>query len=883
VTGDLRAQLQGSLGTAYHLERELGGGGMSRVFLATDTTLGRRVVVKVLSPELAEGLSAERFVREMKLAAALQDPHIVPLLVSGESDGLPYFTMPYVEGESLRARLLRTDAPLAFHEILGILRDVALALEYAHARGVVHRDIKPENVLLAGRTAVVADFGIAKALSAARTQASGNSSGTLTSAGTSLGTPAYMAPEQAAGDPTDHRADLYAWGMMAYEMLAGRHPFAAKTTVQALITAQMVEMPPSLLKEKPGLPPPLAGIVMQCLAKEAAGRPHSAAELLQALDGIATPGSRTRPSAPAKATSGGRARLVVGALVVAALLAGGYLVGHRGPAGASATSSRKRVAVLPFENLGDTTDAYFADGVANEVRTKLTALPSMQVTARASSMAYKGSTKPPGEIARELGVDYLLTGTVQWQKGAGGNRVHVTPELIQASTGTSTWQQAFDAALTDVFKVQADIAGQVASALGVAIGAGDQQRLAERPTQNLSAYDAFLRGEAASQGLSVSQPAALRQAIDAYEQAVALDSTFVQAWAQLSRANSRIYQIGTSDVSAAARARQTAERALALAPNRPEGHQALGQYYLDVVSDNAKGFTEDSIALAILPSNAELMATTARSEYHLGRWEQARQRLEEAARLDPRSIFTADHLGRVLLYTRRQDEARRAIDRAMQISPGNFGVREFGIMAWLAEGNLARARAELAEGTKFGEPTGIVAYVATYYDLIWLLDDAQQQLLVRLTPSAFDNDRATWATVLAQTYALRGDQARTRIYADSAQLTYVEQLKQNPNDPQLHVLRGLALAYLGRKAEAVSEGELARRLLPIDRDEYTGGYVQHQFVRILMVNGDHERAIDMLEPLLHRPYFLTPAWLRIDPNFKPLKGNPRFERLAAGS
>ena len=256
---DIRQQLQQTLGSSYTLERELVGGGMSRVFVATDPALNRRVVIKVLAPEMAEKLSTERFAREIRLAAALQDPHIVPVHSAGESGGLPFYTMPFVEGESLRARLLR--GPVPFSEAVGILRDVALALEYAHGRGVVHRDIKPENILLAGRSAVVADFGIAKAVSAARTQSPDVPSGTLTSIGQSLGTPAYMAPEQVAADPIDHRADLYAWGIVAYELLAGRHPFADKSSAAQLMAAQVTEVPTPIAELKPGLPPPVAALV----------------------------------------------------------------------------------------------------------------------------------------------------------------------------------------------------------------------------------------------------------------------------------------------------------------------------------------------------------------------------------------------------------------------------------------------------------------------------------------------------------------------------------------------------------------------------------------------------------------------------------------------
>ncbi|MBK5188348.1 MAG: serine/threonine protein kinase, partial [Gemmatimonadaceae bacterium] len=275
---DLRDQLQSTLGGGYSIERELGGGGMSRVFVARDETLGRDVVVKVIAPENAEGLSAERFAREVKLAARLQQANIVPVLSAGTSGNLPYYTMPFVRGESLRARLA-SGSPLPIAEAVSILRDVARALAYAHAEGVVHRDIKPENILLSGGAAVVTDFGIAKAIDASRTVDGGGTTG-ITRAGVSLGTPAYMAPEQALGDPaTDYRADIYSWGVVAWELLGGAHPFAGRSTAQALIAAHVAEAAPALSARRPDVPEALARLVMRCLDKNPASRPASAAEL----------------------------------------------------------------------------------------------------------------------------------------------------------------------------------------------------------------------------------------------------------------------------------------------------------------------------------------------------------------------------------------------------------------------------------------------------------------------------------------------------------------------------------------------------------------------------------------------------------------------------
>jgi tetratricopeptide (TPR) repeat protein len=315
---DLRGQLESHLGDTYHIERELGGGGMSRVFVAEETRLRRKVVIKVLSPDLAAGVSAGRFERELQLAASLQQANIVPVLSAGEVDGLAYYTMPFVDGESLRTRIARGDA-LSIGEVVSILRDVARALAYAHGHGVVHRDIKPDNVLLSGGTAVVTDFGIAKALAAAG-QASRETGGTLTQLGTSVGTPAYMAPEQVAGDPdVDHRADFYALGCMAYELLAGASPFANRTPQQMLV-AHMAEEPRRLTDLRADTPPALSDLVARCMAKDPAHRPETAGAIAQVLDAVATGGSLDAlPALGGGQPSFGRALLVYGAAGVGVL------------------------------------------------------------------------------------------------------------------------------------------------------------------------------------------------------------------------------------------------------------------------------------------------------------------------------------------------------------------------------------------------------------------------------------------------------------------------------------------------------------------------------------------------------------------------------------
>jgi tetratricopeptide (TPR) repeat protein/tRNA A-37 threonylcarbamoyl transferase component Bud32 len=326
MTLQIRDQLQATLGAAYVLERELAGGGMATVFVAEETALRRKVAVKVLSPELTAGVNVERFNREILVAAGLQHPHIVPVLTAGSTGGLPYYTMPFVEGESLRARLSRSGA-LPLPEAVSILRDVARALAHAHERGIVHRDIKPDNVLVTSGVASVTDFGIAKAISASRTQAMGD---TLTQVGTSVGTPAYMSPEQAAADPdTDHRTDIYSFGCMAYEVLAGQPPFSA-TSPTKLLAAHMAEQPRPVSELRPGIPATLAALVMQCLSKEVDGRPQQASDMVRVIDSVTSAG--TGPAVPGILLGGARMfqkALVIyaAAFIAVAVLAKAAIVG----------------------------------------------------------------------------------------------------------------------------------------------------------------------------------------------------------------------------------------------------------------------------------------------------------------------------------------------------------------------------------------------------------------------------------------------------------------------------------------------------------------------------------------------------------------------------
>ncbi|MGE5230452.1 MAG: TPR end-of-group domain-containing protein, partial [Deltaproteobacteria bacterium] len=423
------------------------------------------------------------------------------------------------------------------------------------------------------------------------------------------------------------------------------------------------------------------------------------------------------------------------------------------------------------------------------------------------------------------------------------------------------------------------IAGKVASALNVALGTTQQQTLTEKPTQNLAAYDAFLKGEA-SQGLVIQDPPSLRTAITQYERAVTLDPAFVLAWAQLARANAFYYYNVTPTPAGAEAARQAAAHAMELAPGRPESQLALGSYLEFVEHGHERALDAFETGLKAAPGNVELLTNATLAEQSLGRWDAALKHLERAQALDPRSAVTARRLSQTLIRLRRYPEAIAAADRGLAVAPTNLDLIENKAMAYLGQGDLAGAQAVIRTAPAEVEPTALVAAFGNYWDLGWALDEPQQQLLLRLPAGAYDNDHGTWGGVAAQVYYLRGDSAMARIYADSGRAGYAETLKATPDDPQRRVFLGLMLAYLGRKADAVREGERAVSLLPAPHDGYMGPYIQHQLARIYTIVGEPDKAVDELEPLLRMPYYLSPGWLRIDPNFAPLRSNPRFRKLA---
>jgi serine/threonine-protein kinase len=467
VSTDLASTLQAHLGSGYTIERALDGG-MSRVFIAMDHRLGRRVAIKLLLPSLAATVSVERFNREIMLAAGLQHPNIVPVLHAGELEHLPYFVMPFIAGDSLRVRMMR--GPLSVRETVSVMKDVARALAYAHSRGIVHRDIKPDNVLLTSGAAVVTDFGVAKALSASREQDEHRLGHTITQAGFTLGTPAYMSPEQAAADPrVDHRADLYAFGVVSYEMLAGTPPFHARTP-QAILAAQISETPPPLAARRYDVPVALANLIAQCLEKEPAHRPRSSSEIARVLESpdmvsgtFAVPPAvkRRRPRRLALIAAGALTAIVAAVLLLrpgASTLvpgagSGTAASGANGTAAANAAAARlgRSLAVLPLSAAGNgPREVAIAAGVTSELTNAVSRIPGLRVASQTATANVQRRAPTLAQVGAELGATMLLEGSVQ----AAGDRLRVSVRLVSVANDSTVWVDRFEGPIADPFAVQ---------------------------------------------------------------------------------------------------------------------------------------------------------------------------------------------------------------------------------------------------------------------------------------------------------------------------------------------------------------------------------------------------------------------------------------------
>lgn len=591
---------------------------MSRVFVANDVSLDRKIVLKVLPPELAAAVMLDRFRREIQLAAQLQHPHILPLFSAGEVEGVPYFTMPFVNGESLRAKLGNGGA-LPIADSVRILREVASALAYAHQSGIVHRDIKPDNVLLSHGSAMVMDFGVAKAIQVSTRL----TEGALTSEGFVIGTPSYMSPEQAVGDPDiDHRSDIYSLGVMAYEMLGGTLPFVGKSR-QQMLAAHVMQKPVSIKKMRTDIPDPLAKLVMSCLEKEPSARPQNASEIVLAFD------MHVSGEGPA----------------------------HRERRGAS-------IAVLPFANLSaDAENEYFSDGITDEILSALSSIPTLRVAARTSSFAFKGRNLNVSQIAEQLKVDTVLEGSVRRAK----NRVRINAQLVNAADGYRLFSEQYDRELEDVFAIQEEIARNIVDKLKVNLTGEETRALGRRHTDNVAAYEHYLRGRHIWNGTGRRGVA-----MHHYAEALKLDPDFALAFHGLADGYCAVGLYGIqSPGEVMPLAKAAASRAMTLAPELAESQTSNG--FVQILDWDWPGAeTAFRSVIAKYPRHALAHSLLAWVLSTVNRPAEAATEAKLGHQFDPLSPVINGIAALVHYHAREYDKAIDQSERVLEMDPMNF-------------------------------------------------------------------------------------------------------------------------------------------------------------------------------------------------------------------
>jgi eukaryotic-like serine/threonine-protein kinase len=868
----LAAALAAELASRYVVEGELGRGSSATVYLARDLRHGRRVALKLLHAALGEVLGVERFQREIRTQARLQHPHILSLFDSGQAGGRLFYTMPYVEAGSLRDRL-RREGRLPVEAAVQLVVEVATGLGYAHALGVIHRDIKPENILLsANGHALLTDFGIAYALEDRAGRAR------LTESGIALGTPTYMSPEQSTGEEAlDARSDLYALATVLYECLAGRPPFTGPNA-RSIMTRRLVEAAAPLRSHRPDVPAPIDAAVARALTRHPDDRYESVAEFVAAL--TALPAPTPSPRRRRRALLG-----TLGVVLVAAAAFGGYRALHRTGRAAS-TPGPQMLVVLPFRNLGPPEDRYFADGLTEEMTSRLARLSGLRVISRTSADQYRGSPRPLREIGAELGAAYVLEGSVRWERSPGSpGRIRVSPRLIAVTEDAPLWTADYDAELTEVFQVQSEIAGRVTSALDVALRAADRAALATRETSSPEAYDLYLRGNDYL-GRS-NQEADLTNAARLFQQAVTADTGFAVAWAKLARCHTQIYwHYYDHSTSRLALARAALDRAVRLGPDLPETHMAQGFFAYWARLDYETALREFETALRLSPSSSELLQAIGYVERRRGRWEESLGRFAEALRYDPRSGVRNFDVGDNYFSLRMYPEADHYLERAMTLSPE--WSNPYMYRAWLQvvwRGDTARGRAYIREGLTRIEPgrfapsfhggDRISASLVTSDPGFWPMLDA-------LSLVTFTGDTVRYHLIKAEQAYFRRDAAAERAHADSARVVLEPRVRSLPDEAKLLGPLALAYSHLGRHAEAVRAGERAAANLPVERDAVSGPFVLGYLARVYLMADRPEQAIAILERLSRLPTWVSPAELRVDPIWDPLRGHPRFQRLAEG-
>jgi len=884
----------------YRILEALGEGGMGTVYLAEDTRLGRRVALKVIPPETAADPEALlRFRREARTVAALNHPNVVTLYSVEEAEGLHFLTMERIDGRTLGE--LIPSYGLTLQELFSLAIPLADAMDTAHRHGVTHRDLKPHNVMVTpeGRVKVL-DFGLARIEEPPEGE-DGDLLTTLASdSGAISGTIPYMAPEQLQGEPVSFPADVFSLGVILYEMATGVRPFQGKSAMQ-LAVAILRDPPPSITSRLPAFPDELERIILRCLEKLPEDRYPQAGELLSELRRIelewssATLAPTTELRLPRKPRR--RRWIAAGATALAVALGGLALhLGHDRPnpsglptatspvPGAGEAAARKAIAILPFEHLGPPAESDFTAGLTEEIAHRLAMVRELSLISRTSVQRSAAATATAPEIGRRLGVGHLIEGSVRWDAGADASeppRVRVTTQLVRTADDVRLWSASYDRHLSDLLGVQSEIAAAVIRELEISLLPHERRRLEEQPTDDPAAYQAFLRGRY-YQGLPEYTPEILGKAQRMYERAVELDPELTLAHVGLTQVHSQLIHFGHDRSPARQRmALRSLERARELAPDAPEVHLATGYYQYWARRDYETALRELARAAADLPGDPRVLEPIAYVERRRGHLEQALAHLEKLLEVDPENAQLIREIGITLSYLRRYPEALDRYDQALETAPQVAHTYLTKVLTlWLVDDDPRAARPILDGLPEVDHP---LADWCRYWQAVYEGD--YRGAIDGL--AAVEGEAIRWnvfyhptSLLAAQAHRWLGEPEAARAGYLEARTLLEEKLAERPRDPRLHGALGIALAGLGERDAAIAAGRRGVELLPVAEDALFGPprLVELAWIRTLV--GDRDGAVALLEELLEIPAPVSPAFLRLDPRWAPLRDHPRFRELA---
>ena len=859
---------------------ELGAGGMAVTYRARDTVLNSTVALKVINRSVAQNPDARsRFLREARAAANIHHPNVARVTYYGEQDGECFYAMELVKGETLEARV-RREGPMPFALALEVIEQAARALAAAEACGVVHRDIKPSNIMLESNahgelTVKLIDYGVAKVMGA-----HADPGFEQTRAGF-IGTPAFASPEQFVGTgqlPIDTRSDIYSLGVTLWYLLTGRTPFVGGT-MEEIRVRQTGELPLEHLRGL-HLPGQVIGLLKSMLAPDPKDRPQSARELLSAVNSCYerfNPKARSRRRRVALASAA--AALAIAAIVVAA-----WLYQRTRPF----APIERSIAVLPFENLSsDKENAYFAEGIQDEILTRLSKIADLKVISRTSTQHYKSAPENLPEIARQLGVAHILEGSVQ----KAGDAVRVNVQLIKGATDSHLWADSIDRKVTDILSVESEVAKAIADQLQAKLTGQEQEVIADKPTNNSEAYDAYLRGLAYTLKTAFT-PANSLTAQKYLKEAVRLDPKFALAWTLLSYVDASGYLTQSLQPTVALReeAREAADTALRLQPNLGEALLAKGFYHYACLKDydTASKYLEQ--AERVLPHSSRVLQGLAYVERRRGNWDKSEAYFNEAEKLDPRNVNLLSQHARSYVCQRRFPEALSKLEQILSITPDDVDTIVLKARIAQAEGDLPRASALLAP-LRLG-----VGYVNALETQVYqaILEARSAGVIAQLKEILATPDQSLGFYVgelrfwLGWAQEVAGDHAAARESWSQARSELESFLKEQPENFILMGDLALTNMGLGDNNAALALAERAIGMFPIDKDTLTGPRPLEILARVTARSGAPDRSISTLEKLLSLPYEaplaanppLTPALLRLDPMFEPLRNDPRFQKLA---